>query len=69
MNSGMSVNNAPNFGASYHTYFYTTDGRRIVSEQNMKKCLHYVESHLNGSKRVKNYNHDLIDTMKFGQKL
>ena len=38
MNSGMSVNNAPNFGASYHTYFYTTDGRRIVSEQNMKKC-------------------------------
>lgn len=69
MNSGMSINNAPNFGASYHTYFYTTDGRRIVSEQNMKKCLHYVESHLNGSKRVKNYNHDLIDTMKFGQKL
>ena len=62
-----SHNTSPSFGAGYHMYFYSTDGKRIVSEQNMKKCLHYVEAHLNGSKRVKEPNMDLINNMKFGQ--
>ena len=60
--------NSPTFKAGYHVYFYTTDGKRIVSDENMKKCLHYMEAHLNGSKRVKVRNQDLVDTFKFGQK-
>jgi hypothetical protein len=62
-----TINTSPAFGASYNTYFYTTDGRRIVSQENMKKCLHYVEAQLNSSKRVKTPNKNLIETMKFGQ--
>ncbi len=69
MYSSINNYNNQNFGASYHTYFYTTDGKRIVSEENMKKCLHYMEAHLNGSKRVKNLNQDLVTTMKYGQKV
>ncbi len=63
-----SCQNTPNFQAGYHVYFYTADGKRIVSDKNMKKCLHYMESHLNGSKRVKEKNQSLIDTFKFGKK-
>lgn len=48
-------------------YFYTPDGKRIVSDENMKKCLHYVEAHLNNSKRVKQRNMDLVDTFRSGQ--
>ena len=60
--------NNQSFNGSYRMYFYTNDGKRIVSDENMKKCLHYVEAHLNGSKRVKQYNKDLIDTFSYGQK-
>jgi len=63
-----NVNNTTNFGAGYHVYFYTNDGKRIVSDKNMKKCLHYMEAHLNGSKRVKEPNNDLIQTFCFGKK-
>ena len=67
MNSAVN-NNSTSFGAGYHLYFYTTDGKRIVSDENMKKCLHYVEAHLNGAKRVQGKrNKDLIDTVCFGQ--
>lgn len=59
--------NQQNFNGSYRMYFYTPDGKRIVSDENMKKCLHYVEAHLNNSKRVTNRNMDLVDTFKFGQ--
>lgn len=59
--------NQQNFNGSYRMYFYTPDGKRIVSDENMKKCLHYVEAHLNGSKRIKERNMDLVDTFKFGQ--
>ena len=55
------------FNGSYKMYFYTNDGKRIVSDENMQKCLHYVEAHLNNSKRVKNRNMDLVDTFKYGQ--
>ena len=55
------------FNGSYKMYFYTNDGRRIVSDENMKKCLHYVEAHLNNSKRIKNRNMDLVDTFRYGQ--
>ena len=61
-------NNTPNFKAGYHIYFYTNDGKRIVSDANMKKCLHYMEAHLNGSKRVKEPNLDLIRNFALGQK-
>lgn len=61
-------NNSTNFKAGYHMYFYTDKGERIITDKNMKKCLHYVEAHLNGSKRVKVRNQELIDTMKFGQR-
>lgn len=68
MLSAVNGNN-PNFKAGYHVYFYTDKGKRIVSDENMKKCLHYMEAHLNGSKRVKVRNQELIDTFKFGKKL
>ncbi len=55
------------FNGSYKMYFYTNDGKRIVSDENMKKCLHYVEAHLNNSKRIKNRNMELVDTFRFGQ--
>lgn len=58
-----------NFGAGYHVYFYTDKGERIISDANMKKCLHYMEAHLNGSKRVKSRNQDLVDTFRFGKKV
>lgn len=62
-----SISN-PNFGSGVHVYFYTKDGKRILSDKNMKKCIHYMEAHLNNSKRVKVKNQDLIDTFMFGQK-
>lgn len=61
--------NQQSFNGSYRLYFYTPDGKRIVSDENMKKCLHYVERHLNGSKRVVERNMDLVDTFRYGQKL
>ena len=61
------INNV-NFGSGVHVYFYTPNGKRILSDANMKKCIHYMEAHLNGSKRVKNRNQDLVDTFMFGQK-
>ncbi|GEM_PF-4399959 len=64
----ISGNNNTSFGSGIHVYFYTQDGKRILSDKNMKKCIHYMEAHLNGSKRVKVKNQDLIDTFKFGQK-
>lgn len=60
--------NQQTFNGSYRLYFYTHDGKRIVSDENMKKCLHYVEAHLNNSKRVKERNMDLVDTFQFGQR-
>jgi len=67
--SVMQINGNYNssFGSGVHVYFYTSDGKRIVSDANMKKCIHYMEAHLNNSKRVKVKNQDLIDTYKFGQ--
>ena len=64
-----TINNNPtNFGANYHLYFYTADGKRIVTDENMKKCLHYVQAHLNGAKRVQGkLNKDLVDTFCYGQ--
>lgn len=59
--------NQQNFSGSYRMYFYTSDGKRIVSDDNMKKCLHYVEAHLNNSKRIKERNMDLVDTFTGGQ--
>lgn len=60
--------NQQNFNGSYRMYFYTPDGKRIVSDENMKKCLHYVQAHLNNSKRVKQRNMDLVDTFRAGQR-
>lgn len=64
-----SNNQRTNFTSSYRVFFYTPNGERILSEQNMKKCLHYMEAHLNGSKRVKTPNQELISNMKYGQKV
>ena len=69
MISSIHNNNQPTFKAGYHVYFFTNDGKRIVSDKNMRMCLHYMEAHLNGSQNVKVKNQDLIDTFKFGKKL
>ncbi|MCR5266617.1 MAG: hypothetical protein K6E29_08525 [Cyanobacteria bacterium RUI128] len=64
----LTINNSTNFKANYHMYFFTPEGKRIVSDENMKKCLHYVEAHLNNAKRVQGKrNMDLVDTFRFGQ--
>lgn len=60
--------NQQSFNGSYRMYFFTNDGKRIVSDENMSKCLHYVEAQLNRSKRYKEHNMDLIDTFRSGQK-
>lgn len=65
----VSNNNKTNFGAGYHVYFYTNDGKRIVSDKYMKKCIHYMEAHLNNSKRVKVRNQELVDNFRYGQML
>ena len=48
----VSNNNSPNFGASYPVYFWATNGKRIISNEYMSKCLHILEKHLNPSKRA-----------------
>lgn len=64
----LTINNSTNFKAGYHMYFYTPEGKRIVSDENMRKCVHYVEAHLNNAKRVQGKrNMDLVDTFRFGQ--
>lgn len=60
-------NQQASFGAAYRVHFRTSNNEPILSVQNMEKCLHYLEAHLNRSKRItksKNLtlNQDLIDT-------
>lgn len=65
--SPLNRNQQTNFGASYRVYFKTSNNERIISEENMEKCLHYLEAHLNRSKRITKsktltLNQELIDT-------
>lgn len=55
-----------NFTSSAHVYFYTKEGKRIVSDQNVRKCERYLVRQLNNAKNLKEKNYDLADTFKRG---
>ena len=57
-----------NFGAATHVYFFTNDGKRILSDKNMRKCERYLVRHLNGAKNLKNRNQELVDNFKYDKK-
>lgn len=65
MNNNSSYN-CINFKAASHVYFYTPEGKRIISDKNVRKCERYLVRHLNGSKSLKTRNQDLCDTFKKG---
>ena len=44
--------NGINFKSASHVYFYTPDGKRIISDKNVKKCERYLVRHLNGAKKI-----------------
>ena len=58
--------NGINFKSASHVYFYTPDGKRIISDKNVKKCERYLVRHLNGAKNIKDRNQNLCDTFKKG---
>lgn len=62
------INSTTNFGAATHVYFYTTDGKRIVSDENIRKCQGYLVRQLNRAKNLKEVNNELIDTFKYDSK-
>ena len=61
------INNyhSPSFKSTTRIYFYTNDGKRILSDSNVRKCERYVVRQLNGAKNLKEKNIDLINTFKF----
>ncbi len=63
-----NINNNINFGATTHVYFFTNDGKRIVSDENMRKCERYLVRQLNGAKNIKNRNKELVDTFRYDKK-
>ena len=57
-----------NFKSASHVYFYTSDGKRIVDDKNIRKCERYLVRQLNNAKNLKNQNKDLCDTFQKGDK-
>lgn len=63
-----NINSNCNFGAATHVYFFTSDGKRIVSDQNIKKCERYLVRQLNDAKNLKSKNQELVDTFIYDKK-
>ncbi len=67
----MDVNNRfPNksFGSATNVYFYTTDGKRILSDENIRKCERYVLKHINYANKPKERNINLVSTLEYDRK-
>mgnify|MGYP004732883573 FL=1 len=68
----VTMNNNPtsslNFKSASHVYFFTSDGKRLVDDKNIRKCERYLVRQLNGAKNLKTKNKDLYDTFKKGDK-
>lgn len=62
------MDNNINFGSATHVYFFTSDGKRIISDKNMKKCERYLVRQLNNAKNLKSKNQELADTFKFDKR-
>ncbi len=64
----MNNNNSVNFRSATHVYFFTSDGKRIISDKNMRTCERYLVRQLNGAKNLKSKNQELVDTFKYDKK-
>lgn len=64
----MNNNNSVNFRSATHVYFFTSDGKRIISDKNMRTCERYLVRQLNGAKNLKLKNHELVDTFKYDKR-
>ncbi|MGN1153159.1 MAG: hypothetical protein ACI4S3_03950 [Candidatus Gastranaerophilaceae bacterium] len=62
------INNTTNFGSATHVYFFTKEGRRIVSDKNVRTCTRYLVRQLNGAKNLKSRNTNLVDTFTYDAK-
>lgn len=62
------MDNNVNFGSATHVYFFTSDGKRIVSDKNIKKCERYLVRQLNNAKNLKSKNQELVDTFKYDKR-
>jgi len=63
----MDINNRfPNktFGSATNVYFYTTDGKRILSDENIRKCERYLIKHVNYANNTPKRNIDLVHTLE-----
>src|SRR5574344_540449 len=52
----MDINNRysnKSFGSATNVYFYTTEGKRILNDDNIRKCERYVVRNLNCSNNIK----------------
>lgn len=63
-----NTNNNLHFTSASRVYFYTTDGKRIVSDKHLRTCERYLIRQLNGAKNLKSRNQELVDTFKCGDK-
>ena len=57
-----------NFRSATHVYFFTSDGKRIVTDENMRKCERYLVRQLNKAKNLKIRNQELIDTFTYDKR-
>lgn len=67
----MDINNRHSnnsFGSATNVYFYTTEGKRILNDDNIRKCERYVVRNLNCSNNIKNRNYDLVRTFETDRK-
>lgn len=64
----MKNSNNIHFGAATHVYFFTPDGKRIISDKNMRTCERYLVRQLNGAKNLKSKNQELVDTFKYDKR-
>jgi len=68
----MDVNNRfPNksFGSATNVYFYTTDGKRILSDENIRRCERYVLKHINYANNTPKRNTNLVGTLEYDRKV
>ncbi len=57
-----------NFGSAVRAYFFTPDGKRIITDKNIRKCQRYVIRQLNNAKNLKSKNQELVDTFRFDKR-
>ena len=56
------------FGSATRMYFFSSDGKRIVTDENLRKCQRYVVRHLNNDSRLKERNMDLVRNFTYDKR-